>query len=33
LQDFEFTQYEKIKELMPNGFHGTDKMGRPIMII
>jgi len=33
LQDFEFQQYEKIKELCPNGFHSTDKKGRPIFII
>ncbi len=32
-QDFEFQQYEKIKELCPNGFHQTDKKGRPIFLL
>lgn len=31
--DFEFKQFQKIKELCPNGFHGVDKEGRPIFII
>jgi hypothetical protein len=33
LKDFEFNQFEKIKELFPHGFHNTDKQGRPILIL
>lgn len=33
MQDFEFSQYDKIKELFPNGFHSVDKKGRPILIL
>ena len=31
--EHEFPQFNQIKELCPNGFHSTDKQGRPLLII
>jgi len=31
--DYEFQQFDQIKQLCPQGFHSTDKEGRPIFII